>query len=138
MEQSRDVMALVTLDLVANEASAGEWQSAYAHLQPLQQMALDRPIPYTMLLTLPLLMEAMVRAGHTDEAAAFVHDLGEHVYGSPRSRVSYLQALVVLERWRGEAERANAHLCEAAALAEDIGLPGELRQIRAAQGELQR
>jgi DNA-binding SARP family transcriptional activator/tetratricopeptide (TPR) repeat protein len=136
--QSQDVMALVTLDLVANEASAGEWQSAYAHLQPLRQMALDRPMPYTMLLTLPLLTEAIVRAGHTDDAAAFVHDLGEHVYGSPRSRVSYLQALAVLERWRGEVEQAEAHLCEAAALAEDSGLLGELRQIHAAQGEFHR
>jgi 3,4-dihydroxy-2-butanone 4-phosphate synthase len=42
----------------------------------------------------------------------------------------------VLARWDGDDEEELERLREAEALAEEIGLPGELWQIRAALGEL--
>jgi hypothetical protein len=44
--------------------------------------------------------------------------------------------LTVLARWDGDAERAIGHLREVKTLAEEMGSPGELWQIRAALGEL--
>ena len=44
--------------------------------------------------------------------------------------------LAVLDRWDGDIEGAIEHLRKAEALAEEMGLPGELWQIRAASGEL--
>ena len=44
--------------------------------------------------------------------------------------------LATLARWDGEIEGALARLREAEALAQEIGLPGEMWQIRAALGEL--
>jgi hypothetical protein len=44
--------------------------------------------------------------------------------------------LTVLSRWDDEIEAELAQLREAEALAEKIGLPGELWQIRAQLGEL--
>ncbi len=44
--------------------------------------------------------------------------------------------LTTLARWDGDIGGALARLREAEALAQEIGLPGELWQIRAALGEL--
>jgi hypothetical protein len=44
--------------------------------------------------------------------------------------------LAVLDRWDGQTREALARLREARALAEEIGLPGELWQIGAEAGEL--
>jgi tetratricopeptide (TPR) repeat protein len=50
--------------------------------------------------------------------------------------VAYLRSLAVLSEWEGDTERALDHLHEARALAEKIGLPGELWQIQSRIGEL--
>jgi hypothetical protein len=44
--------------------------------------------------------------------------------------------MATLAQWDGEAEEALASLQEAAALANEIGLPGELWQIEVALGEV--
>jgi hypothetical protein len=50
--------------------------------------------------------------------------------------MSCLRALAVLSEWEGDTERALRLLLKAEALGEEIGLPGELWQIRARMGEL--
>jgi Flp pilus assembly protein TadD len=47
-----------------------------------------------------------------------------------------LRSLAVLAEWEGDTQQAIAHLQEALALAEAIGLPGEQWPILAALGEL--
>ena len=81
-------------------------------------------------------VEALLRGA--DEALAHeeLSRFGEHLGGSPRFRVAYLRARAVLKRWENKAAAAVEHLQEAEALAGEIGLPGELWQIRAALGEL--
>jgi tetratricopeptide (TPR) repeat protein len=54
----------------------------------------------------------------------------------PRLECAALNHLAILARWDGDTERALARLREAEILAVEIGLAGELWQIRAALGEL--
>jgi hypothetical protein len=51
-------------------------------------------------------------------------------------RLPYLRALATLAQWDGETREAIASLQEAAMLANEIGLPGELWQIQVALGEV--
>ncbi len=53
-----------------------------------------------------------------------------------RYRLPYLRSLAALAAWEGHSEQAIGHLREAAALAADLGLPGEQWQIQAALGRL--
>ncbi|MFL5665948.1 MAG: hypothetical protein ACJ8BW_32065, partial [Ktedonobacteraceae bacterium] len=53
-----------------------------------------------------------------------------------RQRLPYLRALATLTQWDGETREALASLQEAAVLAHEIGLPGELWQIEVALGEV--
>jgi hypothetical protein len=53
-----------------------------------------------------------------------------------RDRLAYLRSSAVLSEWEGDTQRAIGQLREAEMLAEKIGLPGELWQIRAEIGEL--
>ena len=50
--------------------------------------------------------------------------------------VAYLRSLAVLSEWEGDTKRAIDHLHEAWALAQKMGVPGELWQIRSRSGEL--
>jgi hypothetical protein len=50
--------------------------------------------------------------------------------------MAYLRSLAVLSAWEGDTTGAIGRLREAEALAEEIGLPGELWQIRSKIGEL--
>ena len=50
--------------------------------------------------------------------------------------MSHLRALAVLDEWEGDTKRTLGRLRKAEALAEEIGLPGQLWQIRSRIGEL--
>jgi len=82
--------------------------------------------------------EALIRGGDIELAEEDLRRYGEHVGDNLRRRVDYLRALAVLAQARGETEQAVAHLREAATIAEQIGLPGELWPIYAALGETDR
>jgi len=56
--------------------------------------------------------------------------------GSPRFRIPYWRALAVLAQADGDESAARAHWREAAALAKELGLPIEERQISAALARL--
>ncbi len=80
--------------------------------------------------------EALLKGGEERLAREDVRRLGESVGQNKRFRLVHLRMLAVLDRWDGDTEGAIEHLREAEALAEEMGLPGELWQIRAALGKL--
>jgi DNA-binding SARP family transcriptional activator len=80
--------------------------------------------------------EVLLRSGEESLAREDARRLGESVGQNKRFRLVHLRMLAVLNRWDGDTEGALASLREAEALAQEIGLPGELWQIRAALGEL--
>jgi hypothetical protein len=80
--------------------------------------------------------QALLRSGKERQAREDVRRLGERVGQNRRFRLVHLRMLAVLGKWDGDVEGSIGHLREAEALAEEMGLPGELWQIRAALGEL--
>ena len=60
----------------------------------------------------------------------------ERVEVNEQERIAYLRSLAVLSEWEGNTQRATDHLHKARALAQKIGLPGELWQIQSRIGEL--
>ena len=121
-------------ELCADCALAGQWQEAYTYALKAAAMR-DDTIMYGGL-TRWHEIEALLRGGSPDQAREEVRRFGERVGNKRRYRIPYLRALAVLARWDGDAEQAIVHLQEAARLAEEIGLPGELCQILAVLGEL--
>jgi Flp pilus assembly protein TadD len=65
-----------------------------------------------------------------------VRRFAERAQTNERDRLAYLRSSAVLSKWEGDTKRAIDHLHEAQALAEKIGLPGELWQIQSSLGEL--
>jgi chemotaxis protein histidine kinase CheA len=65
-----------------------------------------------------------------------VRRFADHAEVNERNRMTCLRSLAVLDEWEGEATRALDRLRKAEALAEEMGLPGELWQIRSKIGEL--
>jgi len=65
-----------------------------------------------------------------------VRRLGAGSRTNRRQRLPYLRALATLAEFDGETREALASLQEAAVLANEIGLPGELCQIEVALGEV--
>jgi hypothetical protein len=65
-----------------------------------------------------------------------VQRLGARINSNRRQRLPYLRSLATLAQWDGETREAIASLQEAAILANEIGLPGELWQIEVALGEV--
>jgi hypothetical protein len=80
--------------------------------------------------------EVLLRSGEESLARENVRRLGESVRQNKRFSLVHLRMLTTLARWDGDIGGALARLREAEALAQEIGLPGELWQIRAALGEL--
>jgi DNA-binding SARP family transcriptional activator/tetratricopeptide (TPR) repeat protein len=124
-------------ELCADCALAGAWSEAASYA--LQAMEPHMPV---FLLCSRLQrwyeIEALLRAGEVEQVVEYVQRLGEAIGTSKRHRISYLRSLAVLDHYRGEEDKAIAHLQEAAQLAEEIGLPGELWLIQAALAELYR
>jgi tetratricopeptide (TPR) repeat protein len=80
--------------------------------------------------------EALLRGGDAELAREDAYRWGELVGHIPRYRLAHVRSLAMLAEWDGRREQAIAHLEEANALAEEIGLPGEQWQILARLGEL--
>ena len=74
--------------------------------------------------------------GNEELARKEVRRFAERAETYKRDRISYLRASAVLNEWEGDMKRALDHLGEAEALAEKIGPPGDLWQLRARIGEL--
>jgi tetratricopeptide (TPR) repeat protein len=115
-------------------ALSENWEDAYAH----SLRAHEGRTSFDVLDGLYLYheVEALVRGGDERLAREEVHRFTERAQTSERYRLAYLRSLAVLSKWEGDTKRAIGQLQEAEMLAEQIGLPGELWQIRAEIGEL--
>jgi tetratricopeptide (TPR) repeat protein len=127
----------VAAELCADCALAGAWEEAYAYALQALTARTDTFLHLTKL-TLWCQTEAFVRAGEIERATADVRRFGACIGTSRRYRIPYLRALAVLAKVQGEIEQSAQYLQEAARLAEEIGLPGELWSIHAARGETYR
>jgi tetratricopeptide (TPR) repeat protein len=128
---------LMVSRLCANRALAGDWEAA--HRYALDSVAIRDAAP-ARLMWLDFVryheLEALLRGGEEELAREGVKRLGERMGGNRRFRLVHLRMLAVLDGWDGRTREALAHLREAATLAQEIGLPGELWQIWEAIGEL--
>jgi predicted ATPase/DNA-binding SARP family transcriptional activator len=124
-------------------AVVGEWEAATRYA--LQAIAERKRTEATLVwldFSSYFETEALLHAGQERLARETVQELGECMGSSRRFRIPYLRSLAVLSEWEGHGAQAIAHLCEAAELAADLGLPEEQWQIQArlarlyeAQGE---
>ena len=134
---ARPWRSLMVTRLCANRALAGDREAAHRHA--LDSVGIRDASP-ARLVWLDFARyhetEALLRGGNEELAREDVKRLGERVGGDRRFRLVHLRMLAVLDRWDGQTRGALARLREARALAEEIGLPGELWQIWAALGEL--
>ncbi len=141
LERSETIGNLFTLVstsyLCANRALAGDWETAHAYALELAALMQEvrTPVRHTNR-ACHLHTEAFLRGGDERLAREGVRRVGRSVGDNRRNQVSYLRSLAVLARWEGDADAAVERLREAALLAEDLGLPGQLWQIRADLGEL--
>ena len=115
-------------------ALSENWEDAYARAK----RAHETGIFFNPLLSIHLRheVETLLRGGEERLAREEVRRFAERAQTNERDRVAYLRSYAVLSEWEGHKERAIGQLKEAEALAEKIGQPGELWQIRAALGEL--
>ena len=115
-------------------ALSNDWKDAYARAKMDHEVGTF----FDPLLSIHLhgKVEALLRGGDERLAREEVHRFAERAETNERDRMSYLRSLAVLSEWEGDTKRAIDHLHEAEALAERLGPPGELWQIRARIGEL--
>jgi DNA-binding SARP family transcriptional activator len=120
--------------LCAVDALLENWGDAHAHAR----RAHEAGVYLNQLLTIYLHheVEALLRGGDEILAREEVRRFAERARPNERDRIAYLRSLAVLSEWEGDTERATGELQEAETLAEKIGQPGGLWQIRAALGEL--
>jgi tetratricopeptide (TPR) repeat protein len=126
--------AFSSIRLCAVAALSEDWEEAYAHALKAREGrtsfdVLDGLYVYNE-------VEALLRGGDERIAREEVHRFAQRAEVNERERVAYLRSLAVLSEWEGDTKRAIDHLHQARALAEKIGLPGELWQIQARVGEL--
>jgi tetratricopeptide (TPR) repeat protein len=123
--------------LCANRAHAGDWGAA--HRYALEAATIRDAAPSRLIgfdFERYPETKALLRGGDEELAREDARRLGESAGQNRRFRLVYLRMLAVLDRWDSDTEGAMEHLREAGVLAEEMGLPGELWQIRAALGEL--
>jgi tetratricopeptide (TPR) repeat protein len=123
--------------LCMNAALTGQWEQAYHYATKavtLRKRSKAAFMPLDFITQYET--EALLRRGEERLAREEVQRRGEHLEPYTRFRLPYLQSLAVLATWDGQSEQAIDHLQEAAQLAAEIGLPGELWQIQARLGTL--
>jgi DNA-binding SARP family transcriptional activator/tetratricopeptide (TPR) repeat protein len=115
-------------------ALSEDWGDAHAHARRTHEVGTF----FNPLLSIHLHheVEALLRGGDERLAREEARSLAERARTNERDRMSYLRSLAVLSEREGDTTRAIDQLQRAEALAEEIGLPGELWQIRARIGEL--
>jgi DNA-binding SARP family transcriptional activator len=123
--------------LCMHYALAGVWEAAYRYaLKAITVRKSSDEVLFSLDFSRQYETEALLRGGEERQARAAVQRLGEGLGPNPRYRIPYLRSLAVLAAWEGHSEQAIGHLREAAALAADLGLPGEQWQIQAALGSV--
>jgi DNA-binding SARP family transcriptional activator/tetratricopeptide (TPR) repeat protein len=109
-----------------------DWEGAYTHAR----RAHDAGTSFDVFdgLYLHYGVEALLRGGERS-AREEVRGLAERAKANERDRMAYLRCLAILSEFEGDKQRALDRLRGAEALAEKIGLPGELWQIQCRIGE---
>ena len=123
--------------LCMHYALVGEWEAAYRYA--VKAITVRKRSDVALLLldfSRQYETEALLRGGDESQARAEVQRLGERLGNSRRFRISYLRSRALLAAWDGRSEQAISHLCEAAQVAVDIGLPGEQWQVQAMLGRV--
>ena len=118
--------------LCMHYALVGQWETAYRYA--VKAIAVRKSSDVALLIldfSRQYETEALLRGGDERQARAEVQRLGEHLGNYQRFRLPYLRSMARLSAWNGHSEQAIGRLCEAAQVAADIGLPGELWQIQA-------
>jgi len=115
-------------------ALSKDWEDAYAHVLRAHQVRTSLDVREGIYLYHEV--EALVRGGDERGAREEARRLAERVEANERERIAYLRSLAVLSESEGDTLWAIDRLQEAEALAEKIGLPKELWQIRSKVGEL--
>ena len=123
-----------SIRLCAVAALSEDWQEAYAHALRVHEGKTSFDVLDGLYLHYEV--EALLRGRDESSAREEVRRLAEGAKTNQRDRIPYLRSLAVLREWEGNTQRATDHLHEARALAEKIGLPGELWQIQSRIGEL--
>jgi tetratricopeptide (TPR) repeat protein len=115
---------MIAAQLCADYALAGDWETAIRYVR--QALALRKYNALPLVISpLWLETEALLRGGDVTQAREDCRRWGELVSHIPRYRLSHLRSLAALAEWDGYRKEAIAHLKEANALAEAMGLPGE-------------
>jgi tetratricopeptide (TPR) repeat protein len=115
-------------------ALSENWEEAYAYMLRAREAGTSFNLLDSFYLHHEV--EALLRGGDERLAREEVRRFAQRAQTSERDRLAYLRSLAVLSEWEGDTKRAIGYLREAEALAEKIGLPGELWQIQSRVGEL--
>jgi tetratricopeptide (TPR) repeat protein len=115
-------------------ALSEDWKDAHAHAKRAHEIGtFSNPM---LSLYLHYEIEALLRGGDKELAREEVRRFADRAEANERDRITHLRAVAVLDEWEGDTERALGRLRKAEALAEEIGLLGELWQMWARIGEL--
>ena len=126
---------MTAAELCVDYALSEKWDEAHTYAVHALDNRLNSPFLY-MGLTRWYETEALVRAGEIERAIEDVQRFETYFGKSRRHRIPYLRSLAVLAQYQGEIALAIVHLREAAKLAKEFGLPGELWMIWAGLGDL--
>jgi predicted ATPase/DNA-binding SARP family transcriptional activator len=121
-------------ELCADCVVAGQWQQA--HTYALKAAATRDPTILFGGAARWYEIAALLWGGSADQAREEVRRFGEVMNNNGRSALRYLRSLALLAQFQGEIDAAIAHLQEAARVAEEVGLPGELWSICVELGEI--
>ena len=121
-------------ELCADCVVAGQWQQA--HTYALKAAAARDPTILFWGTARWYEIAALLWGGSVDQAREEVRRFGEGMNNNGRSAMRYLRSLALLAQSRGEIDAAIAHLEEAARVAEEMGVPGELWSMCVELGEL--
>jgi tetratricopeptide (TPR) repeat protein len=111
-----------------------DWEDAHARARRAHELGTFFQPQFSLFLHHQV--EALLRGGDEGLAREEARRLAERARENRRDRMSHLRALAAVSEWECDTEGALARLRKADALAEEIGLPGELWQIRSRMGEL--
>ena len=128
--------ALAHSKLCTVAALRGDWEDAHYHALEAAKLRGEIVLQLTDPFHRYHEVEALLRGGDEELARDELERFGEHASSHRRIRVAYLRARSVLDRYTEKMAAAIEHLREAEKLAEEIGLPGELWQIRSTLAEL--
>ena len=123
--------------LCADEAQAGDQQAAQHYALEASEIRASAPARLIFFdFERHHETEVLLRSGEEGLAREDARRLGEGVGRNRRFRLVHLRMLAVLDGWDGDHDAALSQLREAEVLAQEMGLPGELWQIRVDSGGL--